>query len=217
MTSPGEEATGRTVCIKRQKDLRHAKIWISTDSSPEKTGDAHLLMVTSPSSETSRRSWPHSFSNIRRPRWASGRVVRGSRYWEFTAASTAAPKPNWRAICLWSELWTQPVTKWVFFFFQHTHTHAHTLTHTLRPPPVLPEHLGTWTNTHYKTHNKPLMAQKPAEQQREAQPVQRGPLLPSSLCSGGSDWSKANWTRWPLTSNEETGGVPVLLVISTLL
>lgn len=51
--------------------------------------------ITIPSSETCQRSWTHRFENIRRPRWASVRVVRSLRYWEFTAASKAAHKLNW--------------------------------------------------------------------------------------------------------------------------
>lgn len=79
-------------------------------------------------------------------------------------------------------------------------THTHTLTHT-----VLPEHLGTWT----KKNTLQNTQQATYGTKTSGAAAWSSACLPSSLCSGGSDW-----TRWPLTSSKDTG-VPVLLVIST--
>lgn len=114
-------------------------------------------------------------------------------------------KPEW--ICLRSQLWTQPLTKWVFstHSLTHTLTHAHTHTH----PPVLPEHLGTWTNTHHKHTASHLWHKKPEKQQHEARPVWRGLLSVTQQPLWW--WARTTYSRPDtLTSGEETQRVPVV-------
>ena len=180
--------------------------------SPKKTirtqtsahGNKDWARLSRPSSETSQRSWTHRFSNTRRPRWASVQVVGSLRYWEFHS-------------CVHRLIWCQSEQRQTGVglsqieavnaacnrvSFLNTHARKHTHSHT--PSPVIPEHLGTCTNTQQATYG--------TKNQHETRPVWRGLLSVTQqpllwwvrLIDGGS-------TCWPLVRRQDPCSVSTTL------